>query len=50
MLNVRLICFILYIGGIWDKRINTSISYQWKYRIDSADEQIRKLADKMIDK
>lgn len=40
----------LNIGGMGDKKINSSIGSQWKYRIDEVDEQIRKLADKMTDK
>ena len=37
------------IGGMGDKKINSSIGSQWKYRIDEVDEQIRKLAEKMTD-
>ena len=35
------------IGGMGDKRINSSIGSQWKYRIDAVDEQIQALAEKM---
>ena len=35
------------IGGMGDKRINSSIGSQWKYRIDAVDEQIQSLAEKM---
>ncbi|WP_308012630.1 MULTISPECIES: polymorphic toxin type 15 domain-containing protein [Metabacillus] len=37
----------LHIGGMGDKRINSSIGAQWKYRIDIVDEQIGELAKKM---
>ncbi|WBW97141.1 polymorphic toxin type 15 domain-containing protein [Oceanirhabdus sp. W0125-5] len=37
----------LNIGGMGDKRINSSLGSQWKYRIDAMDEQIRKMAEKM---
>ena len=40
----------LNIGGMGDKKINSSIGSQWKYRIDEVDDQIRKLAEKMTDK
>lgn len=33
----------LNIGGMGDKRINSSIGSQWKYRIDIVDEQIGEL-------
>ncbi len=32
------------IGGLGDKRVNSSIGSQWKYRIDVVDEQIREIA------
>ena len=35
------------IGGMGDKRINSSIGSQWKYRIDAVDEQIQTLTEKM---
>ena len=35
------------IGGMGDKKINSSIGSQWKYRIDAVDEQIQALAEKM---
>lgn len=35
------------IGGMGDKRINSSIGSQWKYRIDAVDEQIQALVEKM---
>lgn len=35
------------IGGLGDKRINSSIGSQWKYRIDVVDEQIRESAKNM---
>lgn len=35
------------IGGLGDKRINSSIGSQWRYRIDIADEQIKELAKSM---
>lgn len=35
------------IGRMGDKRINSSIGSQWKYRIDAVDEQIQALAEKM---
>jgi len=35
------------IGGMGDKRINSSIGSQWRYRIDAVDEQIQALAEKM---
>ncbi|GAF65114.1 hypothetical protein BTS2_2012 [Bacillus sp. TS-2] len=37
----------LNIGGMGDKRINSSIGSQWKYRIDIVDEQIGELAKLM---
>jgi hypothetical protein len=37
----------LHIDGMGDKRINSSIGAQWKYRIDIVDEQIGELAKKM---
>lgn len=37
----------LNIGGLGDKRINSSIGSQWKYRIDIVDEQLGELAKKM---
>ncbi|MDU1315382.1 MAG: polymorphic toxin type 15 domain-containing protein [Clostridium septicum] len=40
----------LNIGGMGYKKINSSISSQWQYRIDEVDEQIRKLAKKITDK
>ncbi|WP_311774156.1 polymorphic toxin type 15 domain-containing protein [Listeria booriae] len=33
----------LNIGGLGDKRINSSIASQWKYRIDIVDEQINQM-------
>ncbi|WP_457982525.1 polymorphic toxin type 15 domain-containing protein [Bacillus paralicheniformis] len=39
----------LNIGGMGDKRINSSIGSQWKYRIDVVDEQIRKQSINMTD-
>ncbi|SHM57827.1 LXG domain of WXG superfamily protein [Gracilibacillus kekensis] len=35
------------IGGFGDKRVNSSLGSQWKYRIDIVDEQIRKMAENM---
>lgn len=35
------------IGGLGDKRVNSSLGSQWKYRIDIVDEQIRKTAENM---
>ncbi|MGE7184028.1 polymorphic toxin type 15 domain-containing protein [Peribacillus sp. NPDC006672] len=35
------------IGGLADKRVNSSIGSQWKYRIDVVDEQIREIAKNM---
>ncbi|XQY92515.1 polymorphic toxin type 15 domain-containing protein [Metabacillus sp. HB246100] len=35
------------IGGMGDKRVNSSIGSQWKYRIDIVDEQIREIAKNM---
>nr|WP_254391829.1 polymorphic toxin type 15 domain-containing protein [Terribacillus sp. DMT04] len=35
------------IGGMGDKRINSSIGSQWRYRIDVVDEQIKELAKSM---
>jgi Novel toxin 15 len=35
------------IGGMGDKRINSSIGSQWRYRIDIVDEQIKELAKSM---
>ncbi|QTR89133.1 polymorphic toxin type 15 domain-containing protein [Bacillus cytotoxicus] len=35
------------IGGMGDKRINSSIGSQWRYRIDIVDEQIKELARNM---
>ena len=40
----------LNIGGMGDKKINSPIGSQWRYRIDEVDEQIRNLAEKMTDK
>ena len=37
----------LNIGGMGDKRINSSIGSQWRYRIDIVDEQIGELAKVM---
>ena len=37
------------IGGMGNKRINSSIGSQWRYRIDDVDEQIKEAADKMTD-
>ena len=37
----------LNIGGMGDKRINSSLGSQWKYRIDIVDEQIRRVAQNM---
>nr|WP_234969340.1 polymorphic toxin type 15 domain-containing protein [Bacillus mediterraneensis] len=37
----------LNIGGLGDRRINSSIGSQWKYRIDIVDEQIGELAKLM---
>ncbi|WP_297429166.1 polymorphic toxin type 15 domain-containing protein, partial [Clostridium sp.] len=39
----------LNIGGMGDKRINSSIGAQWKYRIDAVDEQIQAMAKNMTD-
>ncbi|MGD6816622.1 polymorphic toxin type 15 domain-containing protein [Metabacillus sp. 113a] len=36
------------IGGLGDKRINSSIGSQWKYRIDIVDEQILDIAKNML--
>ncbi|MGM0923924.1 MAG: polymorphic toxin type 15 domain-containing protein [Bacillota bacterium] len=36
----------LNIEGMGDKKINTSIGSQWKYRIDVIDEQIREISKK----
>ncbi|SNZ14013.1 Novel toxin 15 [Terribacillus aidingensis] len=38
------------IGGLGDKRVNSSLGSQWKYRIDIVDEQIRKMAKNMSPK
>ncbi|MEM5016860.1 T7SS effector LXG polymorphic toxin [Metabacillus indicus] len=35
------------IGGLGDKRINSSIGSQWRYRIDIVDEQIKELSRSM---
>ncbi|KAA0944294.1 hypothetical protein FQ087_19490 [Sporosarcina sp. ANT_H38] len=35
------------IGGLGDKRVNSSIGTQWKYRIDVVDDQIRGIAKNM---
>lgn len=35
------------IGGLGDKRVNSSIGSQWKYRIDDVDEQIMEIARTM---
>ncbi|CUB30511.1 Putative ribonuclease YeeF [Bacillus subtilis] len=35
------------IGGLGDKRVNSSLGSQWKYRIDIIDEQIREMAKNM---
>lgn len=35
------------IGGMGDKGINSSLGAQWKYRIDTVDEQIREMAKNM---
>ncbi|WBY45444.1 polymorphic toxin type 15 domain-containing protein [Bacillus velezensis] len=35
------------IGGLGDKRVNSSLGSQWKYRIDIVDQQIRKTAENM---
>jgi len=35
------------IGGLGDKKVNSSIGSQWKYRIDVVDEQIREIARNM---
>ena len=37
------------IGGMGDKKINSSIGSQWKYRIDEVDEQIQAMAKNMSD-
>lgn len=37
----------LHIGGMGDKRINSSLGSQWKYRIDIVDEKIGELAKNM---
>lgn len=37
----------LNIGGMGNKRINSSIGSQWKYRVDIVDEQIGELAKLM---
>ncbi|KEO81841.1 hypothetical protein EL26_18550 [Tumebacillus flagellatus] len=39
----------LHIGGMGDKAINSSIGSQWKYRIDTIDEQVRKMAETMTE-
>ncbi|EPY2275109.1 polymorphic toxin type 15 domain-containing protein [Clostridium sporogenes] len=39
----------LNIGGMGDKKINSSIGSQWKYRIDMLDEEIRALGEKMTE-
>ncbi|MSD83011.1 hypothetical protein GKC32_01290 [Lactobacillus curvatus] len=35
------------IGGMGDKGINSSLGAQWKYRIDTVDEQVRKMTKNM---
>ncbi|WP_262421828.1 polymorphic toxin type 15 domain-containing protein [Bacillus aquiflavi] len=35
------------IGGLGDRRINSSIGSQWRYRIDIVDEQIREITKSM---
>ncbi|WHY85805.1 polymorphic toxin type 15 domain-containing protein [Neobacillus novalis] len=35
------------IGGLGDKRVNSLIGLQWKYRIDVVDEQIRESVKNM---
>lgn len=37
----------LNIGGLGDKRINSSLGSQWRYRIDIVDEKIREMAKNM---
>ena len=37
------------IGGLGDRKINSSIGSQWKYRIDEVDDIIRKLANSMTE-
>ncbi|WP_192825410.1 polymorphic toxin type 15 domain-containing protein [Peribacillus frigoritolerans] len=37
------------IGGMGDKKVNSSIGSQWKYRIDVLDEQIRELSKTMVE-
>ncbi len=37
----------LHIGGMGDKRINSSIGAQWKYRIDVVDEKIEEMTRNM---
>ncbi|WP_343750238.1 polymorphic toxin type 15 domain-containing protein [Paraclostridium ghonii] len=39
----------LNIGGMGDKKINSSIGSQWKYRINHLDEQIKALAKTMAE-
>ncbi len=35
------------IGGMGDRRVNSSLGAQWRYRIDAVDEQIEKAAEGM---
>lgn len=37
----------LNIGGLGDRKVNSSIGSQWKYRIEVVDEQIRLASKKM---
>jgi hypothetical protein len=37
------------IGGLGDKRFNSSIGAQWRYRIDAVDEFIKQLSEGMTD-
>jgi hypothetical protein len=39
----------LNIGGMGDKKINSSIGSQWKFRIDATDEQIREITKNMTE-
>jgi len=39
----------LNVTGMGDRRINSSIGSQWRYRIDYVDEQIKKFASTMTD-
>ncbi|MFJ7366760.1 polymorphic toxin type 15 domain-containing protein [Peribacillus frigoritolerans] len=39
----------LDIGGMGDKRVNSSLGSQWRYRIDVIDEQIKFIAARMTE-